>query len=108
MAEAAEARDFDVVVVGSGIAGLSAAVTARRAGCRVAVLERSPPEDRGGNTRWTEAFLRLKSESAVADDFITHFARHAGHHLDPEIVAETAGDFDSRSPISRWRSSERP
>lgn len=101
MIDATENFDFDVIVVGSGIAGLSAAVTARKAGCRVAVLERSPPEDRGGNTRWTEAFLRLKSESAVADDFITHFARHAGHHLDPEIVAETTGDFDSRSPISR-------
>lgn len=97
----AEGHDFDVVVVGSGIAGLSAAVTARRAGARVAVLERAPVEDRGGNTRWTEAFLRLKSETEVADDFVDHFARHAGHHLDPDIVAETSGDFDSRSPISR-------
>ena len=97
----AEGLDFDVIVVGSGIAGLSAAITARRAGCRVAVLERSPSEDRGGNTRWTEAFLRLKSESVVADDFIAHFAHQAGHHLDPEIVGETTGDFDSRSPISR-------
>lgn len=94
-------QQFDVVVVGSGIAGLSAAVTARQKGARVAVLERSPPEDRGGNTRWTEAFLRLKSEDAVADDFVAHFAKHAGHHLDPEIVAETTGDFDSRSPISK-------
>src|SRR5687768_11962747 len=92
---------FDVVVVGSGIAGLSAAVTAHQAGASVAVLERSPPEDRGGNTRWTEAFLRLKSEDAVADDFESHFAKNAGHHLDPEIVAETAGDFSSRSPISK-------
>ncbi len=92
---------FDVVIVGSGIAGLSAAVTARQSGAHVAVLERSPPEDRGGNTRWTEAFLRLKSETAVADDFIAHFAKHSGHHLDPEIVAETTGDFESRSPISR-------
>ena len=94
-------QQFDVVVVGSGIAGLAAAVTAHEAGARVAILERSPPEDRGGNTRWTEAFLRLKSEDAVADDFIAHFAKHAGHHLDPEIVAETAGDFESRSPIAR-------
>jgi tricarballylate dehydrogenase len=92
---------FDVLVVGSGIAGLSAAVTAHQAGASVAVLERSPPEDRGGNTRWTEAFLRLKSEDAVADDFESHFAKNAGHHLDPEIVAETAGDFSSRSPISK-------
>jgi tricarballylate dehydrogenase len=91
----------DVIVVGSGIAGLSAAVTARKAGASVIVLERAPPEDRGGNTRWTEAFLRLKSEDAVADDFESHFARHAGHHLDPEILAETTGDFSSRSPIAR-------
>lgn len=94
-------QDFDVVVVGSGIAGLSTALSAHARGVRVAILERSPPEDRGGNTRWTEAFLRLKSEDAVADDFVTHFARRAGHHLDPEIVSETAGDFESRSPISR-------
>lgn len=91
----------DVLVVGSGIAGLSAAVTARQRGAGVRVLERAPPEDRGGNTRWTEAFLRLKSEDAVSDDFESHFARHAGHHLDPELVAETAGDFASRSPIAR-------
>ena len=101
MTSAEDALEFDVIVVGSGIAGLSAAVTARKIGCRVAILERAPIEDRGGNTRWTEAFLRLKSEAAVSDDFVTHFARHAGHHLDPEIVAETTGDFESRSPISR-------
>lgn len=101
MTAAQDMRVVDVVVVGSGIAGLSAAVTARKAGRRVAVLERSPPEDRGGNTRWTEAFLRMKSETEVADDFVAHFSRHAGHHLDPEIVAETAGDFANRSPISR-------
>jgi tricarballylate dehydrogenase len=101
MTTPADRHEFDVIVVGSGIAGLSAAITARQSGARVAVLERSPPEDRGGNTRWTEAFLRLKSETEVSDDFISHFARHAGHHLDPHIVAETAGDFESRSPISR-------
>ena len=72
MTSAEDALEFDVIVVGSGIAGLSAAVTARKIGCRVAILERAPIEDRGGNTRWTEAFLRLKSEAAVSDDFITY------------------------------------
>ena len=60
---------FDVVVVGCGIAGLSAAVSAAEAGAKVAVLERAAVEERGGNTRWTEAFMRMKSETEVADDF---------------------------------------
>ena len=85
---------FDVVVVGCGIAGLSAAVTARQAGSRVALLERAPREERGGNTRWTEALLRMKSEHEVSDDFETHFAANAGHYLDPELFAETARDRD--------------
>jgi tricarballylate dehydrogenase len=90
------ARDkFDLVVVGCGIAGLSAAASALQAGARVAIIERSVKEERGGQTRWTEALLRMKSETEVSDDFEAHFARNAGHYLDPELVAETARDWDS-------------
>ena len=90
-----DAKTFDVVVVGCGIAGLSAAATALQAGARVAILERSTKEERGGNTRWTEALLRMKSETEVSDDFEAHFARNAGHYLDPELIAETARDWDN-------------
>jgi tricarballylate dehydrogenase len=86
---------FDLVVVGCGIAGLSAAATALQAGARVAILERAPREERGGNTRWTEALLRMKSESEPSDDFEAHFAKNAGHYLDPELIAETARDWDN-------------
>jgi tricarballylate dehydrogenase len=92
---------YDLVVVGCGIAGLAAAATALQAGARVAVIERATREERGGNTRWTEALLRMKSEHEVSDDFETHFARNAGHHLDPELVAETARDRDNWSSIVR-------
>lgn len=91
----------DVLVVGCGIAGLSAAVTARQAGARVTLLERAPIEDRGGNTRWTEAFMRMKSEDEVADDFESHFAANAGYHLDPALVQETAASFEERSALAR-------
>lgn len=85
----------DVVVVGCGVAGLSAAVAARQQGANVALLERAPREERGGNTRYTEAFLRMKSEDEVADDFEAHFAANAGGHLDPALVSETANDHAS-------------
>ncbi len=83
----------DVIVVGCGIAGLAAAVAARQSGARVVVLERATREERGGNTRWTEALMRMKSEDEVADDFEAHFAKNAGHYLDPELVAETARNY---------------
>ena len=88
-----DAGTSDVVVVGCGIAGLSASVSALQAGASVTILERAPKEERGGNTRWTESLLRMKSESAVSDDFEAHFMANAGHHLDPGLVNETARDY---------------
>jgi flavin-dependent dehydrogenase len=51
---------YDVVVVGGGVAGLTAAMSAAEAGARVALLERSTEAETGGNTRYTEAFLRMR------------------------------------------------
>ena len=49
----------DVVVVGCGIAGLSAAVSAAENGANVTILDRAPREERGGQSRYTEAYLRM-------------------------------------------------
>ena len=46
-------KQFDVLVIGGGNAGMAAAITARRAGARVLVLESAPMHSRGGNSRHT-------------------------------------------------------
>jgi len=49
----------DVLVVGGGIAGLTAAVTAAEAGRRVLLLDAAAHADRGGNTRWSIGIARV-------------------------------------------------
>ena len=43
--------EADVVVLGTGGAGLTAAQTAASKGCTVLIFEKAPEEDQGGNTR---------------------------------------------------------
>ncbi len=82
-------QKYDVAVVGSGVAGLSTAVSAAENGARVVVIERAPRKEYGGNTRYTEAFLRMRSESEVSDDFADRFFANAGYHVDPALAAES-------------------
>jgi tricarballylate dehydrogenase len=92
-----EANHTDLVVVGCGIAGLSAAVSALQGGLQVALLERAPEAEFGGNTRWTEAYMRMKNDAEISDDFEEHFAANAGANLDPNVLAEAAQGYSTWS-----------
>src|SRR5262245_53614309 len=92
---AIETHAFDVVVAGCGIGGLSAAVSALEEGATVGILERAPEHERGGNTRYTEAYLRMKSETEVTDDFEAHFMHNSGGYLDPRVVDAAKHDYAS-------------
>lgn len=93
-----------IVVVGSGIAGLSAALSAAEAGASVTVIERAAEGEHGGNTRHTEAYLRMKSMDEVADDFVDHFMANAGGYTDPSIEQEMIRGYADWSPLARSQS----
>ena len=90
---------FDVIVVGCGIAGLSAAISAQQNGAKVAVLERAPYAERGGNTRYTESFWRMKSEDAVSDDFEDQFAANSGGWPDPGVLEDLVRDRENQPSV---------
>lgn len=89
----------DVAVVGCGVAGLSAALSALESGANVVVLERAPKEDRGGNTRWTGALLRVTPDGDPLPDFEQGYLNNPGYHILPEFVSATARDYESWSAL---------
>ncbi len=89
------ATEYDLIVAGCGVAGLSAAVTAAEQGAKVAVLERAPRSERGGQSRYTEAYLRMKSQTEVTDDFETHLAENGAGYVDPDLIADAARPRES-------------
>lgn len=101
--------EIDVVVVGAGNAGLSAALAASEAGARVRLLERAEPAERGGNTTFTGAAYRFSYDSpeqvraVIRDltdeeasdnfatpyrdsDFLQDLARVTSDRIDPDLA----------------------
>lgn len=89
-----------LVVVGCGVAGLAAAVAAAEAGAKVAVLERAPVEERGGQSRYTEAYLRMKSHAEVTDDFEVQLAENGAGAISPDLIEEAGQSVSSRSALA--------
>ena len=89
---------YDVIVIGSGVAGLSAAVSAQENGATVCLLDRAPANEAGGNTRHTGSYIRMKSVDEVSDDFEDHFAANAGGYLDPLMMKDVPNDYASWPP----------
>lgn len=92
LAQAAERR-WDVLVVGGGNAALCAAISARRQGASVLVLEAAPRFYRGGNTRHTRN-MRCAHDTATdtltgpytEDEFWDDLKRVTQGHTDEELA----------------------
>ncbi|WP_320177903.1 FAD-dependent tricarballylate dehydrogenase TcuA [Roseovarius pacificus] len=100
---------FDVVVVGGGNAALSSAISAAEEGAKVALLERAPENERGGNSSFTAGAMRFAYEGKedlqkvmpelgakewdgyefgayLADDFFQDIARMSQYRTDPTLT----------------------
>ena len=87
--------ETDVVVVGCGIAGLSAANRAAELGLAVDVLEKAPEEHRGGHTAWSESF-RVPSAAADLEQYGYEFAvpDYTPDQFYDDIMKQTNGKAD--------------
>ena len=106
------AREYDIVVIGCGIAGISAGLRAAELGADVALLEKAPKERRGGHTQFSESF-RVPSattdlsehgyEFAVSDytpdDFYDDIMDRTNGRADPDLARAVV---DGAGPTIEW------
>jgi len=86
-------RPYDVLVIGGGNAALCAAISARRAGASVVVLEAAPKFYRGGNTRHTrnmrcahDAATEILTGPYTEDEFWDDLLRVTGGNTDEQLA----------------------
>lgn len=86
-------RQYDVLVVGGGNAALCAAISARRAGASVLLLEAAPKAFRGGNSRHTrnlrtmhEGPTDILTGSYLEDEYWDDLLRVTGGRTDEKLA----------------------
>src|SRR5579885_3702809 len=94
VADVAAAVPFDVLVVGSGASGLAAAVSAERAGARVALATKGSLQANNSSKAQggiQAAFAEDDSPELHAEDVL----RSSHDTADPDLVAVLTGDAQS-------------
>ncbi|WP_200478693.1 FAD-dependent tricarballylate dehydrogenase TcuA [Azospirillum brasilense] len=89
-------KTYDVLVIGGGNAALCAAISARKAGASVLVLEHAPRAFRGGNSRHTRNLRAMHktptsvlTEAYLEDEYWEDLLRVTGGHTDETLARMT-------------------
>ena len=80
----ADNNQFDAIIIGSGLAGLSSALTILDAGGRVLILEKEPKL--GGNSMKASSGINAASTDEERDAFRQDTLQSAGDATDPALV----------------------
>jgi len=97
--------DYDIIVLGSGVAGLAAALSSSEHGANVLLVEKAPPSQRGGNSRRSGSFRvaygdikslkvlvkdlegkALQVPAYTEDDYYRDLMRVTGEKANPELA----------------------
>lgn len=95
--QAKRKEKYDVVVIGTGLSGMAAAVAAQERGARVCILEKLPEGQDGGNSRLAGGFIAItkdKSDSAK-DEYVKDFMKKSmgkGNATLTKIIAQQSLD----------------
>ena len=77
---------FDAIVIGTGLAGLSAALRAKEAGGNIVVIDKAPETSMGGNSRFSGGALRTPSDTVSAADLIKEAMDMSGGRANPRLA----------------------
>jgi fumarate reductase flavoprotein subunit len=97
--------NFDVVVIGGGLAGLVAASRAAQLGKRVVVLERGSEARYPCNSRWTGGVIHICRGDIMASpaDHIRHIAETTEDYVAGDLARMLA---EGAAPVMQWLQSE--
>ena len=100
-----EQYNHDIIVIGSGTAGLCAAIRGAELGADIAVLEKSPAKRAGGQTRFSESFRVPSAETDLSeygyefaipdyttDEFYQDILDRSNGKADPELARVVADE----------------
>lgn len=96
--------ETDVVVIGCGVAGMTAALSALENGAKTVTVERSTYEERGGNSRWTDANLLIEPGNAnfePSEHFWLGFQFASKFHIFPGMEADAANGYNQWEPNTK-------